>query len=80
MEEKLLIIDSIKSFESITAFETRSLANIYDVELKNYIKVCREEDESFAYEIINLGMSKGYLETPKNIDENEVNNFKQNIL
>ena len=80
MEERLLIVDSIKSFEFITRFETESLVNIYDGELKNYIKVCREEDEAFAYEIVNLGMSKGYLEFPKNIDENEVNNFKQNIL
>lgn len=80
MEEKLLIIDSIKSLEYITVFETESLINIYDIELKNYIKACREEDEAFAQEIINLGISKGYLDSPKNVDENEVNEFKQNIL
>lgn len=80
MEEKLLIIDSIKSLEHITVFETESLINIYDVELKNYIKSCREEDEAFVQEIINLGISKGYLDLPKNVDENEVNDFKQNIL
>ena len=80
MEEKLLIIDSIKSLEYITVFETESLINIYDVELKNYIKACREEDEGFVQEIINLGISKGYLDLPKSVDENEVNDFKQNIL
>ena len=80
MEEKLLIIDSIKSLEHITVFETESLINIYDVELKNYIKACREEDEAFVQEIINLGISKGYLDLPQNVDENEVNDFKQNIL
>lgn len=80
MEEKSLVKDSLYFLDNLISFETNSLFKITNFEYRNYLKMVRQSDESFREELNNLGISKGYLEKEKIVQESLLTELKQNIL
>lgn len=80
MEEKMLVMDCLKSLNEIIAFENDSILKMCSLELRSFFKSVRTSDENYQEELRNLGMSKGYLEKNEEVDTNKIDKLKQNLI
>ena len=80
MEEKVLVQDCLNTLNYLINFESNSLLDVLNIELRNFLKSIRSSDESLQEELRTLGMSKGYIEKNCECNEKEVEKFRQNVI
>ena len=80
MKEQELVIDMYYSLKNILKEESEYSIMCFDADIRNLLRSIRDTDEILEEELVLLGVSKGYIEKPKEVSNVEIEQFRESLI